>query len=130
MSAARPMPTPPDQQHRRPSNSPGASDASSPRMRAPSTPMTTPTFTPTPPPTPASASTSALAPASSSTEDATALAALLAEVDEWLLHIGARVAELERRHWAHRAREGALLAGAGVGGLGVGGLKGVKAGRV
>ena len=41
-----------------------------------------------------------------------ALGAFLAEVDEWLLHIGARVAELERRHWMHRSREDALLAGA------------------
>lgn len=92
-------------------------------MHPPSTPTTTPTSMTTPTTSPAPAS----APGGGSTEDGGALGAFLAEVDEWLLHIGARVAELERRHWMHRAREGALLAGAGVG---VGARRVQAAGRV
>ena len=101
-TTTRAMPTPPEQRRRR-STSPVPSDASaassaSPYLHPPSTPTTSP-----------AQPSAALG---TEREDGGALGAFLAEVDEWLLHIGARVAELERRHWMHRSREDALLAGA------------------
>ncbi|KAF9474496.1 hypothetical protein BDN70DRAFT_884752 [Pholiota conissans] len=63
-------------------------------MPTPTTPNTTPNSSPSP-----------------STSDTTGLVSFLAEVDEWLLRINERVAELETRHRKHLSMDNGWLAG-------------------
>jgi hypothetical protein len=77
-----------------PTLSDGSSLVSASTMPTPTTPTTTPNSSPSP-----------------STNDATALVSFLAEVDEWLLRINERVAELETRHRKHLSMDSGWLAG-------------------
>ncbi|KAF8955892.1 hypothetical protein BDZ97DRAFT_1753747 [Flammula alnicola] len=80
----------PDQ--RREEQSPVSSDSStSSGMPTPTTPTTTPTSSP------------------NLASDSAALGSFLAEVDEWLIHINQRVAELESRHKKHLSMEDGWL---------------------
>ncbi|KAF8193773.1 hypothetical protein BJ912DRAFT_1141761 [Pholiota molesta] len=77
-----------------PTLSDGSSLVSASTMPTPTTPTTTPNSSPSP-----------------STNDATALVSFLAEVDEWLLRINERVAELETRHRKHLSMDSGWLRG-------------------